>query len=160
MNILLQILDEGKITDAQGRSVSFENTVIIMTSNAGSERREAAMGFNKSVEQMAKDKAEKALKEFLRPEFLGRIDEVVVFRPLSEEDYARIAALMLEELREPLEEKGIAFGYDDEALREIAKESFGHTSGARDIRRVIRRKVEDVVSTIVIDNLEAPGPHE
>ena len=156
MNILLQILDEGKITDAQGRVVNFENTVIVMTSNAGSERREGALGFNKTEGQASREKAEKALREFLRPEFLGRVDEVVVFRPLSEEDYRKIAALMLDELVEPLGEKGIRFGYDDAACAYIAHKAFGHESGARDIRRVIRREVEDQLSTLVIDTMENP----
>ena len=110
LNILLQILDEGRITDAHGRVCSFENTVIVMTSNAGSERKESALGFNRTTGEIAKDKAMKALSEFLRPEFLARVDEVVVFRPLGEADYRKIAALMLGELKAPLAEKGITFG--------------------------------------------------
>jgi ATP-dependent Clp protease ATP-binding subunit ClpA len=154
MNILLQILDEGKITDAQGRTVSFENTVIIMTSNAGSELKSTTLGFNKEAGQVAKDKAEKALKDFLRPEFLGRIDEVVLFRPLDLENFKDIAVLMLSELKEPLAEKGISLQYDDEALAEIARMAFGKASGARDIRRVLRREVEDRISSIVIEQAD------
>ena len=117
MNILLQILDEGRITDAQGRQVSFENTIIIMTSNAGSERQGSALGFDKTRYDDAKDKAETSLRQFLRPEFLARVDEVVVFRPLTEEDMQKIAALMLEELKKGLAERGIKFGWDDGGLR-------------------------------------------
>ena len=137
LNILLQILDEGRITDAHGRVVSFENTVVVMTSNAGSERKEGTVGFNRQPEEIAKEKAMKSLSEFLRPEFLARVDEVVVFRPLGEEDYRRIAGLMLGELKEPLTEKGIKFGWDDSALAYIAHKAYGKKSGARDLRTVI-----------------------
>ncbi len=156
MNILLQILDEGKITDAQGRNVNFENTVIVMTSNAGSNLRSNTLGFNQQEDAVNKDKAKKALSEFLRPEFIGRVDEVVVFRALDKENYRRIAALMLDELREPLAEKGIAFGYVDEALTLIADKAFGKKSGARDLRRVIRKEVEDVACNLLIDSADAP----
>lgn len=152
MNILLQILDEGKINDSQGRSVSFENTVIVMTSNAGSTDKDTGVGFNKTDEEISHDKAMKALKDFLRPEFLGRIDEVIVFNPLTEEDYAKIAALMLDEMKEPLEEKNIKLSYDEKALKAIAKKSHSKHLGARDIRRVIRNEVEDKIATVLIDN--------
>ena len=138
MNILLQILDEGRINDSQGRSVSFENTVIVMTSNAGSTDRDTGVGFNKTDSDIAKDKAMKALREFLRPEFLGRIDEIVVFNPLTEENFAGIAGLMLDEMKSPLEEKHISLRYTDKALKTIAHKAYGQKLGARDIRRVIR----------------------
>ena len=149
MNILLQILDEGKITDAQGRVVSFENTILIMTSNAGSQLKESSLGFNKTTAQMARDKAEKALSDFLRPEFLARVDEVIVFQPLTEEDFKGIAALMVEELKPALLEKGIKFDCQEEALRKIAKEAFGHKSGARDIRKLIRKEIEDPICVML-----------
>ena len=159
MNILLQILDEGKINDSQGRSVSFENTVIVMTSNAGSTDKDTGVGFNKTDTEIATDKAMKALREFLRPEFLGRIDEIVVFNPLTEENYAGIAALMLDEMKEPLSEKGITLKYDDNALKLIAHKSFNQKLGARDIRRVIRAEVEDKIADILINgnNITALG---
>lgn len=154
MNILLQILDEGRINDSQGRSVSFENTVIVMTSNAGSTDRDTGVGFNKTDSDIAKDKAMKALRDFLRPEFLGRIDEIVVFNPLTEENYAGIAGLMLNEMKSPLEEKHISLRYTDEALKVIAHKAYGQKLGARDIRRVIRNEVEDKIAELLIDKGE------
>lgn len=154
MNILLQILDEGRINDSQGRSVSFENTVIVMTSNAGSTDRDTGVGFNKTDSDIAKDKAMKALREFLRPEFLGRIDEIVVFNPLTEENFAGIAGLMLDEMKSPLEEKHISLRYTDEALKAIAHKAYGKKLGARDIRRVIRNEVEDKIAELLIDKGE------
>ena len=154
MNILLQILDEGRINDSQGRSVSFENTVIVMTSNAGSTDRDTGVGFNKTDSDIAKDKAMKALREFLRPEFLGRIDEIVVFNPLTEENFAGIAGLMLDEMKSPLEEKHISLRYTDEALKTIAHKAYGKKLGARDIRRVIRNEVEDKIAELLIDKGE------
>lgn len=154
MNILLQILDEGRINDSQGRSVSFENTVIVMTSNAGSTDRDTGVGFNKTDSDIAKDKAMKALRDFLRPEFLGRIDEIVVFNPLTEENYAGIAGLMLDEMKSPLEEKHISLRYTDEALKTIAHKAYGQKLGARDIRRVIRNEVEDKIAELLIDKGE------
>lgn len=154
MNILLQILDEGRINDSQGRSVSFENTVIVMTSNAGSTDRDTGVGFNKTDSDIAKDKAMKALREFLRPEFLGRIDEIVVFNPLTEENFAGIAGLMLDEMKSPLEEKHISLRYTDEALKTIAHKAYGQKLGARDIRRVIRNEVEDKIAELLIDKGE------
>lgn len=156
MNILLQILDEGRITDAQGRQVSFENTIIIMTSNAGSERQGSALGFDKTRYDDAKDKAETSLRQFLRPEFLARVDEVVVFRPLTEEDMEKIAALMLEELKKGLAEREIKFGWDDGVLRLAATEAYGHKSGARDLRNVLRRRVEDPICTLLAGCPEQP----
>ena len=156
MNILLQILDEGKITDAQGRIVSFESTVIVMTSNCGTEQRSSSLGFNRSVSDMAKEKVMQSLSEFLRPEFLGRVDEVVIFQPLSEESFVKIAALMLDELREPLADKGITFRWDDEALKLLAHQSHGKQGGARDLRKVIRKEVEDKVCSLLVERYDMP----
>lgn len=152
MNILMQILDEGKIDDAQGRTVSFENTIICMTSNAGSTDKSVGVGFNRTANEISKDRAIKALREFLRPEFISRIDEVIVFRNLNIDDFAKIAALMLDEMKEPLEEKDITLSYEDSALTAIAKEAYGKPYGARDIRRVIRQEIEDRIANIIIDN--------
>ena len=152
MNILMQILDEGKINDAQGRTVNFENTIICMTSNAGSTDKSTGLGFNKSADEISKDRAMKALKEFLRPEFISRIDEIVVFRPLEKSDFERIAALMLDEMKEPLLEKNVQLSYDDNALSLIAERAFGKTYGARDIRRVIRQDIENKIADIIIEN--------
>lgn len=152
MNILMQILDEGQIEDAQGRNVSFAHTVICMTSNAGSTDKSTGVGFNKTAEEISKDKALKALRDFLRPEFISRIDEIIVFRPLTEENYADIAGLMLEEMRVPLAEKGIGLDFDRESLLKIAAEAFGKKYGAREIRRVLRSRVEDVIAEEMIDN--------
>lgn len=156
MNILLQILDEGKITDAQGRTVSFENTVIVMTSNAGSSRSEGALGFGKTQDDANKEKAMKALREFLRPEFLGRVDEIVVFNDLTQDAFEKIAVLMLDEFKEPLCDKGIAFSYTDAAVKRLAEISVGGARGARDLRNNIRRKVEDRIAQMIIDNIDTP----
>jgi ATP-dependent Clp protease ATP-binding subunit ClpA len=154
LNILLQILDEGRITDAQGRTVNFENTVIVMTSNAGSDRTENIMGFGQTVEDAAREKAMKALREFLRPEFLSRVDEVIVFRTLTQEDYARIAALTLDEYVDALKEQSITFMYDTAATEAIAAATHGGRSGARDIRIHIRRKVEDPLAEMIVQQGE------
>ncbi|MBR6617866.1 MAG: ATP-dependent Clp protease ATP-binding subunit [Oscillospiraceae bacterium] len=151
MNILMQILDEGKIEDAQGRTVSFAHTIICMTSNAGSTDKSTGVGFNRTAEEISKDRAMKALRDFLRPEFISRIDEIVVFRPLDESDFAKIAALMLEEMREPLAEREIDFTFDEAATKAIAAEAFGKRYGARDIRRIIRENVEDAIAHALID---------
>jgi ATP-dependent Clp protease ATP-binding subunit ClpA len=151
MNLLLQILDEGKIDDAQGRTVNFENTIIIMTSNAGSTDKSTGVGFNRTEEEISKEKALKALKDFLRPEFVGRIDEIIVFKPLSVEDYARIAALMLKETAAALSERGILLDWDDAALKAVAEKAHGHRYGARDIRRVLREDVEDPIASMIVD---------
>ena len=150
MNILIQILDEGKIDDAQGRTVSFENTVICMTSNAGSTDKSIGVGFNRTDTEISKEKAMKGLREFLRPEFISRIDEIVVFRNLEKKDFEKIAALMLDEMKQPLLEKNITMQYDDAALAAIAEDSYGKPYGARDIRRVIRQTVEDQVASLII----------
>ena len=154
MNILLQILDEGRITDAHGRTVNFENTVIVMTSNAGSNRNDASVGFGKSQTEIAKDKATKALREFLRPEFIGRVDEIVAFSPLSDEDFAKIAKLMVEELREPLMQKGIRLDYTDAVLDFVVKKADSRKSGARELRHVIRKHVEDIIALEIVNNAD------
>ena len=156
LNILLQILDEGRITDSHGRTVSFENTVIVMTSNAGSNVRSSAMGFNRTAEEAEKNRVMKALGDFLRPEFLGRVDEIVVFRALDENDYTRIAGLLLDEIKGPMQEKGILFGYEEDAARLIAKKSFGDRSGGRAIRRTIRREVEDRIAELLVERAGDP----
>lgn len=156
MNILLQILDEGRITDAQGRTVSFENTIIIMTSNAGSERREGVMGFAKNQSDANKEKALKALREFLRPEFIGRVDEIVVFNDLTPENLEQISNLMLTELVEPLRDKGIAFSWDESVPKLIASMSEGGLRGARDLRNNIRRQVEDKIANAIVDHASSP----
>lgn len=154
MNILLQILDEGKIADSHGRVVSFANTVIIMTSNAGSENREKALGFGKDSYTLESEKVYKALSQFLRPEFLGRVDEIVVFHDLTKPDFEKIAALRINELREPLSEKGISISYDSAALGAIAEKSFGKKGGARDLVRVIRKDIEDRVCELMVENAD------
>ena len=152
MNILLQILDEGRISDSHGKKVNFENTIICMTSNAGSSTGESGMGFGKTTGDLSKEKAMKALKEFLRPEFLGRVDEVVVFSPLTEENYADIAKLQLEDTAKALEENGIALRIDDSTYKYIAKKSHGGKYGGRDILKVIREEVEDPIANLIIDS--------
>lgn len=155
MNILLQILDEGKVTDSHGRSVSFENTVIAMTSNAGSSNNNfGGMGFGKTEKDISKERATNALKEFLRPEFLGRIDEIVVFNPLTEENYVKIARLMLEEMKTALAEKKIELKVTDAAYKTIASKAYGGKYGGRDIRRVIRKELEDKVADLVVEKGE------
>ena len=154
MNILLQILDEGKIADSHGRVVSFANTVIVMTSNAGSESKEKALGFGRDSYTLESEKVYKALSQFLRPEFLGRVDEIVVFHDLTKPDFEKIAALRLDELREPLREKGIELSYDSAALEAMAEKSFGQKGGARDLVRVIRKDVEDRVCEIMVENAD------
>lgn len=156
MNILLQILDEGKTNDAHGRTVSFANTVIIMTSNAGSERKASAMGFGKESGAMKKELAIKALREFLRPEFIGRVDEIVVFNELSQENYSRIAQLMLGELKAALQDKGIALTYAEDVPAQLVSKMDGDVRGARDLRNVIRRQVEDKVSAYLVAHCDAP----
>ena len=153
MNILLQILDEGKVDDAHGRTVNFENTIICMTSNAGSTDKSVGVGFNRTENEITKEKAMKGLKEFLRPEFISRIDEVVVFRQLDKSNFASIAGLMLDEMKEPLAEKKVELSYDQTALDLIAEKSYGKPYGARDIKRVIRQEIEDRVAEIIIERV-------
>ncbi len=154
LNILLQILDEGKTSDAQGRTVGFENTVIIMTSNAGSEQKESALGFNRDANDYSKDKAMKALKDFLRPEFIGRVDEVIFFNNLNEENLKKIADILIDELKEPLKDKGINFVVGKGVAQIIATKSVDGGRGARDIRRNIRKDIEDKIADILIERAE------
>ena len=154
MNILLQILDEGRITDAQGRTVNFENTVIVMTSNAGSERKGGVLGFGKEQGDATREKVMKALSDFLRPEFLGRVDEIAVFNSLTTEDYVKISALLLDELVESLKEKDITFKYTAEVTEYLAKKGHGGARGARDLRNLIRKEIEDEIANIIIDNAD------
>ncbi len=156
LNVLLQILDDGRITDAQGRVVNFENTVIVMTSNAGSDRRDGSVGFGRSLSEQSKDKAMKALSEFLRPEFLNRVDEIICFNRLSEENFRSIAGIMLGELRENLEEHGVALRWDESVIDRLVKTSYSVTYGARNLRRTIQREIEDGVAERIIDSFEAP----
>ena len=156
MNILLQILDEGRITDAQGRTVNFENTVIIMTSNAGSERKGGSIGFGKDKGEATKEKVMRALADFLRPEFIGRVDEVAVFNSLTAENYKGISELLLNELRNSLEEKSIELKWTEEVNSWLAEKSEGGSRGARDLRNLIRKEVEDEIANIIIDNVDSP----
>lgn len=150
LNILLQILDEGRLTDAHGRVVNFENTVIIMTSNAGSDKREGILGFNKSESEMTREKATRALSEFLRPEFLARVDEIISFNALNEENFKDIARLLLNEYVDSIKEKAMVFTYDDKAVDYLAKNAIGGKSGARDLRNLIRKEVEDAIATEIV----------
>ncbi len=152
MNILLQILDDGHITDAHGRNVNFENTVIIMTTNAGSDRKTASVGFNRSITEQGKDSSMKALNEFLRPEFINRIDAVVSFNRLSEENFVEIARLMMTELKESMAERGYTLAFDEALLAYLAKKSYSVAYGARNLRRLIQTEVEDAITSILIDN--------
>ncbi len=153
MNVLLQILDDGRITDAQGRTVNFENAVIIMTTNAGSDRKDGTVGFGGTVNDQGKERSMKALKDFLRPEFINRVDEIVYFNKLSEDNFRAIAALMLDELREVMVEKNIDFSYDDALLDYLSKKSYSLTYGARNLRRLIQKEVEDAIAADIIDKL-------
>lgn len=151
LNILLQILDEGRVTDAHGRTVNFENTVIIMTSNAGSASKDSALGFGKTEEDASKEKIMKALSEFLRPEFIARVDEVIVFNSLKKDDFVKIADLMLSEYVPTLEEKHIKFTFDEKVCQLLAEKSCNGASGARDLRNTIRREVEEKIANAMIE---------
>ena len=153
LNILLQILDDGRITDSQGRTVNFENTVVVMTSNAGSDNNGTLLGFNKTVAEASKDKAIKALKDFLRPEFLGRVDDIIAFSPLGSESLEKISALILDELKTLLAERDIDFNYDKKLCSYFAEKCDGK-SGARELRKMIRKEVEDKIIGLMIDNSE------
>ncbi len=154
MNILLQILDDGVVTDAQGRKVNFENTIIIMTSNAGSNKRDNLMGFGKTEKETSREKSIAALEEFLRPEFIARIDEIVTFSPLRKDSLTKIAALMLSDLKKVMEEKGIQFNFDNKVCEVLAEDSDGAKSGARELRNQIRRRVEDKLVDMIIENAD------
>ena len=156
LNILLQILDDGHITDAQGRTVNFENTVIVMTSNAGSESSNGPLGFGKTVNEQSKDKAMKALQQFLRPEFLNRVDEVICFNQLSEENFRAIAQIMLKELQDVLKEKDLDFTWDEAVLDQLVKDSYSAAYGARNLRRHIQKALEDPIATKISDSYLSP----
>ena len=156
MNVLLQILDDGEITDSHGRKVNFENTVIVMTSNAGSERKEGTVGFGHTVNEQNRDRAMKALGEFLRPEFLNRVDEVICFNRLDEKNFAGIARIMLDELQKSLEDKGLHFTWDEDVEDYLVKKSYSVTYGARNLRRTIQKELEDVMAAQIIDSYEHP----
>ena len=156
MNVLLQILDDGEITDSHGRKVNFENTVIVMTSNAGSERKEGTVGFGHTVNEQNCDRAMKALGEFLRPEFLNRVDEVICFNRLDEKNFAGIAHIMLDELQKSLEDKGLHFTWDEDVEDYLVKKSYSATYGARNLRRTIQKELEDVMAAQIIDSYEHP----
>ena len=152
LNILLQILDDGRITDARGKTVNFENTVIVMTTNAGSDRTGATVGFYPSEDAVNADRTMKALSAFLRPEFINRVDEIITFRSLSEQDFAKIACIMLDELKLALKEKNIVFSYTGEAVAFIARNSFSQKFGARNMRRFIQKHVEDPLAERIISD--------
>lgn len=154
MNILLQILDEGKITDAHGRVVNFENTIIVMTSNAGSERKESALGFAKNAADVTRDKTMKALSEFLRPEFLSRVDEIIIFHELTGTDFQAIARLMIDEYVDSLKERNITLKYDNTVLSWLADHAIGGKSGARDLRNLIRKKIEDQIAALLVTHYD------
>ena len=156
MNVLLQILDDGEITDSHGRKVNFENTVIVMTSNAGSERKEGTVGFGHTVNEQNRERAMKALGEFLRPEFLNRVDEVICFNRLDEKNFAGIAHIMLDELQKSLEDKGLHFTWDEDVEDYLVKKSYSATYGARNLRRTIQKELEDVMAAQIIDSYEHP----
>ena len=156
LNVLLQILDDGQITDAHGRKVNFENTVIVMTSNAGSDRKEGTVGFNKSASELDQDRAMKALRQFLRPEFINRVDEIVCFNKLSEEDFRPIARLMLDELKASMKEKGLTLSYNEELVKHLVKKSYSAAYGARNLRRTIQKEVEDTLALEIINSYDHP----
>nr|WP_326185047.1 ATP-dependent Clp protease ATP-binding subunit [uncultured Oscillibacter sp.] len=156
LNVLLQILDDGEITDAHGRKVNFENTIIVMTSNAGSATKEGTVGFGRTQQEQDADRAMKALQQFLRPEFINRVDAVITFNRLSEENFQGIARIMLEELAASLKEKGIFLTYDDALVAFLTKKSYSRTYGARNLRRTIQKELEDPMATRIIDSYENP----
>ncbi len=151
LNILLQILDDGRITDAQGRTVNFENTIIIMTSNAGSDRTETALGFGRTVSSKGREKALKALSEIMRPEFINRIDEIVPFDHLSQENFRDIAVIFLNELRDSLATRGVTFTWDDALVDYVSEKSYSIKYGARNLRRTIQKEIEDVAAAKLIE---------
>ena len=156
LNVLLQVLDDGRITDAQGRVVNFENTVIVMTSNAGSEGRVAGLGFGRTDQDMVKEKTMAALREFLRPEFLNRVDEVITFNHLSEEHFLGIAQIMLKELQDSLSSRGLSLSWNEDLKKALVKKAYSQVYGARNLRRTIQRELEDPISEAILDSFEKP----
>ncbi len=151
MNILLQILDDGHITDAQGRNINFENTVIIMTTNAGSNTKSGSLGFAGTAADKDRERAMKALGDFLRPEFINRVDEIICFNRLTEENFRAIAGLMLAEVRELMREKGMELSWDESVLDYLVKKSYSQTYGARNLRRTIQKDIEDAMASVIVD---------
>ncbi len=156
LNVLLQILDDGRITDSHGRHVNFEHTVIVMTSNAGSNTKEASVGFNRTISELDRDRAMKALNQFLRPEFINRVDEIICFNHLTEENFKGIARIMLNELVASLKEKGLTFAYDDKLVEYVTHKSYSLTYGARNLRRVLQKEIEDPLAERIIGEYEHP----
>ena len=156
LNVLLQILDDGEITDSHGRKVNFENTIIVMTSNAGSQNKESTVGFDRTLNQQDEERAMKALQQFLRPEFINRVDAVITFNRLTEEHFERIARIMLDELKASLSEKSYTFTYDDSVVNYLKEKSYSRTYGARNLRRTIQKELEDPMATRIIDSYDAP----
>jgi ATP-dependent Clp protease ATP-binding subunit ClpA len=156
LNVLLQVLDDGRITDAQGRLVNFENTIVVMTSNAGSEGRVGGVGFGRTDRDQTTEKTMKALKEFLRPEFLNRVDEIITFNHLSKEDFSGIADIMLNELKTSLEERGLGFEWTEGVRELLVNKAYSVTYGARNLRRTIQRELEDPISEHIIESFEKP----
>jgi len=156
LNVLLQVLDDGRITDAQGRVVNFENTVIVMTSNAGSEGRVGGLGFGRSENDMVKEKTMKALREFLRPEFINRVDEIITFNHLTEENFLGIADIMLKELKDSLSARGLVLSWEESLRQLLVKKAYSMVYGARNLRRTIQKELEDPISEAIIDSFEHP----
>ena len=156
LNVLLQVLDDGRITDAQGRVVNFENTIIVMTSNAGSEGRVASLGFGRTVDDQAREKTMRALREFLRPEFINRVDEIINFNHLTEDNFRGIADIMLSELKESLAGRGLELVWDENLREYLVKNAYSMAYGARNLRRTIQRDLEDPISEAIIDSFECP----
>ena len=156
LNILLQVLDDGRITDSQGRVVNFENTIIVMTSNAGSEGRVASLGFGRSAQEQVKEKAIGALREFLRPEFINRVDEIITFNRLTEENFLNIADIMLRELQDSLNTRGLTLTWDPAVQNFLSEKAYSVTYGARNLRRTIQQELEDPISEAIIDSFENP----
>jgi len=159
LNILLQILDDGRITDAQGRTVNFENTVIVMTTNAGSNTKVGSVGFGRTANEQNKERAMKALQDFLRPEFINRVDEIICFNQLTEADFRRIAVLMLSELKTSMEEKGITLMWEDSLIDYLVRKGYSVTYGARNLRRLIQRELEDAIASRIIESYRDPVTH-
>ena len=154
MNILLQILDDGRVTDAHGRVVSFENTIIVMTTNAGSQKSSGVAGFGKTAESQNDERTMKALEEVFRPEFINRVDEIITFNSLTVDDFKQITRLMLGELKQSLAERGVTFGYDEAAVAYLTKKSYSLKFGARNLRRLIQKEVEDAAAAEIISRYD------
>ena len=156
LNVLLQVLDDGRISDAQGRVVNFENTIIVMTSNAGSEGQVGGMGFGRTSGDMVRERTMKALQGFLRPEFINRVDEIITFNHLTEENFLAIADIMLAELRESLQQRGLTLSWDESLRAYLVKKAYSMVYGARNLRRTIQRDLEDPISEKIIESFEQP----